>query len=342
VFPLGSSYTFQADITLLGNHDYFVWWSFGDSGSDTTKEVKRGDQEQTIHLSQAHTFAGKTADTQAWVYVQEVNTQDEWTDSVHYSVVTMSISSLTNLHAADNTTPDTRTTVGLYEGVTCTCTIDPDLPGAAPQWSVSGGGSVAGYGDPLSEVFTAPGQPANPTVRATLNRTSADREFTVIAPNGMTYLSTSDHVIGDPGADWMGCWTSAVFQTLPVTVTFHGAPFREDIPDFGFSWPNGVAYHQDHSYQPYGVSQENKGPDKWADAYGLKNTPAYLAGIDFGYTVMLKEEYQADSGQWYTFLVNENHDFQYHQAPRQGIARTGSLGVWGGWMGPYAGNPPPP
>lgn len=327
-FSPGSSHTFKASISGLGDHEYEVWWQFTDTAWEEGYTVLRGEENKTVEVQLSHTFPTK-GEFAATVWVQEKNTQTWVSDSRGYLVIQLSITSETHHHAQDGTA-DTRTKLGLGETVTCTLDADPALPvGIGVTWSKTGGRWGRVEGDDY--VFTARKSPETCTIKATVGRAEATATFTVVAPTGVISSNPQDQLIGAAGQTWMGCYTIVSFQTPPVDVSFEALTMREHIRAGSATWPDQTQF-------VWGVEDRLwacMGTDHWADYYWrVQSPPSCLNGGACSWNLVRDLQYVDDANNWLTYLEGDVGVFSYQQP---GSAKVSCGGVGSGWMGPFTG-----
>lgn len=239
------------------------------------------------------------------------------------------------LHQTEATIPAdrTRTTIGLHEGVNCWTEGNISV-----TWEASGGGFVW-PGSGASTTFVAPQSPATPTVHAKLGTADCTQGFTVIAPNGMTSVLTSDNPLGvaGPPNNQIGARSVFTCTVLPTTVSFYNASFRENISRQTWNWPDTTQGVRDAAIVPWTPAMDNTIPDTVSS--GLNPIGRIWDGqsyVDFNINILVPEEYENEAGGWTSWLPTELHPRQYQgvdQAARVKLDAT-NLAI-GGWQGPY-------
>lgn len=245
---------------------------------------------------------------------------------------TCTISVIKILHQTVATFPadQTRTTIGLHEGVNCWTD-----GGISVTWEVTGGGSVSPASSSAT-TFTAPKSPATSTVHAKLDPVDCTQDFSVIAPTGITAAFESNvHVLNaGPPNNWIGAESIFTCTVLPTTVSFHYASFRENIPEQKWDWPDGTEGVKNAGIGPWTPAMDNTIPDDVGSGFNpigrLWNGQNY---INFSYNILVPEEYENEAGGWTSWLPNESHPRQYQGVDQ--AARVLLNGTPGGWQGPY-------
>ncbi len=156
----------------------------------------------------------------------------------------VAIKHLTEKHAPDGTTPDSRTTIGIGETVDLSILPPGDVPGewshTNDQWGFGGDRLTA----PLLGPNSTPPLNAGDTVRVSLpnddgTHTVCTVGFAAILPSGkVASLLLAGLSDPDGGDTWIKARDYFQCQWQPMSVCFDNVPILEWLPeDITFTWP---------------------------------------------------------------------------------------------------------
>jgi hypothetical protein len=257
-------------------------------------------------------------------------------DPTHaYDAVILTVCELQSLTRALIPANRERTTLGIGEPVLCFV-----HPFVVAHWECVGPGMLEpDDGDAEIATFTASQSPSSSSVHATVGDLEFVLDFDVIPPNGMGVVWDSDLALGTPGPPDNSVGARSVFAQFvqPMTVSFHWAQFRENIPETTWIWPDGSVGTFAAAVVPWGVEEGNVQIDTISSALDpigrLWNGQAY---VPFTWTVPVPEEYLNEAGQWVHWLAATG-PAEYSgtdQSARVGRGVPGHT-EYGGWQGPW-------